>query len=167
MSVVDEELEHLEALRAAKLIRAYIECSDEIQAGIRDMLDILNDADADDDDRDMALVTLADALFPNFHKGQLGMDLEESEREAAEASHELREIVSQMNGEEATFADRLREIMKQRNITQKELADKTGVGQPAISNILNRQCRPQKRTVLKIASALDVAPTELWPSLQE
>jgi len=167
MSVVDEQLEQMEALRAAKFIRAYLECSDEIQAGIREMLDILHDPETDEDDRHMAIVTLADALFPNPYKGQLGMDLEESERDAAASSDELREVVSQMDEEEATFATRLREIMKHRNMTQKQLADAIGVGQPAISNMLNRECRPQKRTIHKIASVLDVAPTELWPSLAE
>ena len=167
MSVVDKQLEQMEALRAAKFIRAYLECSDEIQTGIREMLDILHDPETDEDDRHMAIVTLADALFPNFYKGQLGMDLKESEADAVEISDGLREIVSQMDDEEASFATRLREIMKQRNMTQRQLADAIGVGQPAICNMLNRECRPQKRTIHKIASALDVAPTELWPSLEE
>jgi transcriptional regulator with XRE-family HTH domain len=53
--------------------------------------------------------------------------------------------------------------MEERGVTQTELAERIGVGQPAISNMLCRQCRPQKRTVEKIAAALEVAPEELWP----
>lgn len=167
MSILDEQVVQVETLRAAKFIHAYLECSDSIQEGIRNMLDILNDPESDEDDRHMAVATLADALFPDFYKGHLGMDLQESEDDASEESQELQEIVTRMNEEEATFADRLRCIMEQRKITQKELADRIGVGQPAISNMLNRQCRPQKRTLHNLAAALEVAPTELWPSLAE
>ena len=38
-----------------------------------------------------------------------------------------------------------------------------GVGQPAISMVLTRNCRPQRRTVEKIAKALDVSAEEVWP----
>jgi len=51
-------------------------------------------------------------------------------------------------------------------MTQEELAEKTGVGQPAISNMLNRQCRPQHRTVRRFADALGISPEELWPPLR-
>ena len=32
--------------------------------------------------------------------------------------------------------------------------------------MLNRKCRPQKRTLLKVADALGVRPQELWPDLE-
>lgn len=48
-------------------------------------------------------------------------------------------------------------------MTQDQLAEKIGVGQPAISMMLKRQCRPQKRTVQRLAEALGVAAEELWP----
>ncbi len=38
--------------------------------------------------------------------------------------------------------------------------------QPAISQMLNRNCRPQKKTILRLAQALDVLPQELWPDLE-
>ena len=50
-------------------------------------------------------------------------------------------------------------------MTQEQLAAKIGVGQPAISNMLNRQCRPQRRTVKRLATALDVSPEDLWPGI--
>lgn len=163
MSIVDDELAQLEILRAAKLIGAYLECSDAVRAGIRDMIAVLNDPATDKDDREMALATLADAILPDRRKGQLGVDLEQSERDEAARGAEWRQAVQRMDTEEAAFAERLRAIMAQRHVTQEQLAARIGVGQPAISNMLNRQCRPQNRTVLRLAEALEVEPGELWP----
>jgi lambda repressor-like predicted transcriptional regulator len=165
MATLNCEIEKLTLLQAAKFLRAYLECSDEIQAGIRGMLEILNDPNTDEDDRDMTLLTLADALFPNPHDGKLGMDLEESEKLGAGYSEEMRTTLEEMDREEETFAARLRKAMDTQGVTQEQLAAKTGVGQPAISNMLNRQCRPQRKTVLRLAVALNVAPEELWPGL--
>jgi transcriptional regulator with XRE-family HTH domain len=53
--------------------------------------------------------------------------------------------------------------MQAKKWTQEMLAEKAGVGQPAISNMLNRQCRPQRRTIQKFAAVLGVSPDELWP----
>jgi transcriptional regulator with XRE-family HTH domain len=47
-------------------------------------------------------------------------------------------------------------------MTQEQLAAAIGVGQPAISMMLNRNCRPQARTVKKLADALGVEIEELW-----
>jgi lambda repressor-like predicted transcriptional regulator len=163
MATLNCEIEKLTLLQAAKFLRAYLECSDEIQAGIRGMLEILNDPNTDDDDRDMTLITLADALFPNPHDGKLGMDLEESEKLGAGYSEEMRTTLEEMDREEETFAVRLRKAMETQEVTQEQLAEKTGVGQPAISNMLKRQCRPQRKTVLRLAEALNVTPEELWP----
>lgn len=163
MATLTPEIERLILLQAATFLRAYVECSDEIQAGIRDMLDIVIDPKTDEDDRNMTLITLADALFPNPHDGKLGMDLEESERLGAEYSEEMRTALEEMDREEETFAARLRNMMEAQGITQEQLAAKTGVGQPAISNMLTRQCRPQRRTVLRLAEALGTVPEELWP----
>lgn len=157
------EIEKHHLMEAAYFLRAYLECSDAVQEVIRDALDILADPETDEDDRDMTLNTLADALFPNPHEGKLGLDLEESERMGAAHSTETRAAIEGMDAEEATFAERLRAVMAAQNITQEELAERTGVGQPAISNMLNRECRPQRRTVTRFAEALNVAPADLWP----
>ena len=106
MATLSPEIEKLTLLQAAKFLHAYLKCSDEIQAGIRDLLKILEDPDTDEDDRDMTLATLADALFPNPHNGQLGMDLAESERLGAEKSSEMREALAELDREEETFAVR-------------------------------------------------------------
>jgi len=162
MATLTPEIEKLALLQATKFLRAYLECSDEIQAGIRDMLELLNDPNTDEDDRDMTLFTLADALFPNPHDGKLGLDLEESERLGAGYSEEMDTAVRELNQEEESFAVRLRDAMANRGINQEELAEKIGVGQPAISNMLKRHCRPQRRTILRLAEALGVTPQDLW-----
>lgn len=167
MATLNCEIEKLTLMQAAKFLRAYLECSDEIQAGIRGMLEILNDPNTDEDDRNMTLITLADALFPDSRDGKLGMDLEESEELGAGYSEEKRTTLEEMDREEKTFAVRLRKAMETQGITQEQLAARTGVGQPAISNMLNRQCRPQQRTVLRLAEALNAVPEELWPGFKE
>lgn len=68
-----------------------------------------------------------------------------------------------MDREEVTFAERLRGVMEEKGVTQQTLADRVGVGQPAIAMMLARQCRPQQRTVVKLAQALGVDRSELWP----
>lgn len=163
MSVADHGLEECLVPLAVRVLHAYHECSDAVQEGIREMLAILEDPEAEADEREMAMATLADALFPNPHKGQHGMDLEESESDAVGASEELRGIVERMDREEAVFAERLAQLMKEKGLTQTQLAERIGVGQSAISNMLNRNCRPQRRTVLRLAEALSVSATELWP----
>lgn len=115
----------------------------------------------------MAMHTIAAALFPIPHQGPLGIDLEESEQESAHEYSEMLEIVQEMNREEDAFASRLRDAMDLRGVTQAELASRIGVGQPAISNMLNRQCRPQRRTILKISEALDMPPGDLWPGFPD
>jgi transcriptional regulator with XRE-family HTH domain len=78
----------------------------------------------------------------------------------------MRQAVEEMDREEETFAARLRARMDERGFTQESLALKLGIGQPAISNMLNRQCRPQRRTVLRLAEALGVPAAELWPGFE-
>ena len=56
--------------------------------------------------------------------------------------------------------------MTERCVTQQELAERIGCSQPAVSQMLNRNCRPQKKTILKLAEALNVQPQELWPDLE-
>jgi lambda repressor-like predicted transcriptional regulator len=147
----------------AQFLSAYTECSEPIKQVVNDMLEIIRDEETDDDDRQMALSTLYEALFPHRHQGRLGIAIEQLESDAADDPN-LREFVDQMDREEATFADNLARIMRERGLTQQQLADTLGVGQSAISNMLGRTCRPQKRTVERLANALKVDPKQLWPT---
>ena len=99
--------------------------------------------------------------------GAPGLDLVEAEAKAPAGDPEAKEVLARMDREEAAFAQRLRDLMDARGLTQAQLADKVGIGQPAVSMMLNRACRPQRRTVLRFAEALGVAPEELWPQPAE
>jgi lambda repressor-like predicted transcriptional regulator len=148
----------------AQVFQAYMECSDEIQEVIRDMAAIVNDPEATETEQAMACSTIAEALFPHRHAGHLGIDLEAAERLEAESSKEFKEERDSMDKEEAHFAARVKAILEAREMTQVELADACEMGQPAVSNLLSRQSRPQRRTVEKIAKALGVPPDEIWPA---
>jgi DNA-binding Xre family transcriptional regulator len=145
----------MEELKAfAKLLQAYLNCDEEDRQGITSMTSIATDPDATDDEIEAALETLREGLFPT-EPVDLGID---RELEPDEES-----IWKQMDFEEETFASRLDRCMKTKRMSQVELAAAIGVGQPAISMMLSRNCRPQHRTVEKIARALDVPPNDLWP----
>jgi transcriptional regulator with XRE-family HTH domain len=117
-------------------------------------------------ERQRALMAIADALFPNSDdSGQYGLDLVASEASAAAGSPSLAREVRKMNTQQATFAERLRAVMEAKRISQQELAVRVGCSQPAISQMLNRNCRPQKKTILKLAEALNVQACDLWPDI--
>lgn len=155
-------------LGAAPLLMAFIECSNELQLHAKEMLTILQDPEADSEDRDLALMTLADILFPNTHEGDqmLGLDMKIAE-ELARDTTESKLVLEQMDEEESTFARKLESIMADRGLTQAELASRIGVGQSAIAMMLKRECRPQKRTIRRLAEGLQVSPCELWPSFDD
>jgi transcriptional regulator with XRE-family HTH domain len=59
------------------------------------------------------------------------------------------------------IGDRLRDLRKRALLTQRELADKSGVGVTTIIRIERNQVEPQGSTIRKLARALNVAPEEL------
>jgi transcriptional regulator with XRE-family HTH domain len=59
------------------------------------------------------------------------------------------------------IGDRLRDLRKRALLTQKELADKSGVGVTTIIRIERNQVEPHGRTIRKLAEALGVEPQEL------
>ncbi|HTN75162.1 MAG TPA: helix-turn-helix transcriptional regulator [Pirellulaceae bacterium] len=92
------------------------------------------------------------------------------ESTAAERQQALRSISQALfspdSSQQATFAQRLRELMEAKQISQQELAGRAGCSQPAISQLLQRECRPRKNTILKLAAALQVSPQALWPDME-
>jgi lambda repressor-like predicted transcriptional regulator len=162
-NTIDFNALQMDLQRFAPLFQAYLECSDELQIHAQKLFKILSDPATDADDRALAAMTLADVLFPNFHEGELGSDLEECEAMAMHTP-ESREALARMDEEEAVFADRLRAVMKEGGVSQVQLAERLGVGQSAIAMMLQRQCRPQRRTITRMAEALGVQPESLWPS---
>ena len=161
---LNEQEQSSQLYAAAPLLQAFIECSDKLQVHAKKMLAVMLDSHADPENRDLAACTLADILFPNMHEGdkKLGIDLADAEV-MAKGHVESREALDAMDLEEETFANRLGAAMQAADLTQTALARRVGVGQSAISMMLNRQCRPQKRTVTRVAEALGVSPDALWP----
>ncbi len=134
------------------------QCDPEIQKVVRDMIAIYASDDATDVEKQAAIYTIRDAIFPSFAE-DLG-EMERVKRRSTEAS----EIQSEFERQERTFAERLKSLMEAKGITQEELAAITSVSQPAISHLLNRESRPQQRTIRKFAAALGVASEDLWPT---
>lgn len=127
----------------------FMECSDEVQVVVRDMFAVITNPDASPAEKQRACSTIAHALHPH-------------ETKRAPIAQRL----DQMDSQESSFADRLRELLQKRNITQQELAARADCTQSAISKMLTRNCRPQKKTIFKLAAALGVEPIELWPDLE-
>lgn len=148
----------------AELFPIYLECSNEVQAAIKDMVLIVNDPEATEDERHMAVATIAEALFPASCDSGFGVDLENLNKAAV---GDEAQVLDRMAAEQATFSERLQAVMDRRGVTQAELAKAIGVGQPAISMLLSRECRPQRRTVEKIAKALKVPAEEIWPGFRD
>jgi transcriptional regulator with XRE-family HTH domain len=141
--------------------------TDTVQQVVVMLLKMVKDPRTTPAERHRALVTINDALFldPDEEEGEYGQDLAASETNAAAKTPWLAREVQKMNGQEAKFAERLRQQMEAKRISQQELADRVGCSQPAISQMLNRMCRPQKKTILKLAEALNVQARELWPDI--
>jgi predicted XRE-type DNA-binding protein len=146
----------------AQTFAAFLECSDDVQALIRDLIVSLKDPETSEEDRRLAISTIAEALFPpsNGPDGRYGIDLAAAE---GEATGEERAVLDAMDAQEAHFGARVEALMKQQGLTQGQLAEAIGVKQPAVSLLLSRRSRPQRRTVERIAKALNVSSTELWP----
>ncbi|KLU02290.1 hypothetical protein RISK_005356 [Rhodopirellula islandica] len=152
-------------------IHKYMECSDEVQSVVRSMFAVIESEDTTDDDRHRAFATIADALHLNPQEGH-GLDFRKSQTEIATKHPDpaWRPIIAdrqkQMDSQEATFADRVKTLLQQKNITQEELAERIDCTQSAVSKMLSRKSRPQRKTILKMATALNVEPTALWPDLE-
>ena len=155
-------------------IKRYMECSDEVQSVVRRMFAVLDHDQTTEEDRQRAFTTIADALFlnPVEGHGNYGMDLTKIERDTARnhPDETRRPVVTkrldQLDSQEAKFSDRLRHILNEKKITQEELAERLNCTQSAISKMLSRNARPRRATIEKLAQALSVSPTDLWPQLE-
>ena len=156
------------ALQAATpIILALAECDDELRAEAIELFKQMNGGELDAEECRATTALLADILFPNAdHKRLPGLDLVEAEEIAPSVAPEAKDVLARMDDEEAVFARHVQRLMEEKGLTQAELAYKVGLGQPAISMMLNRTCRPQRKTVLRFAQALEVAPEELWLQLK-
>jgi DNA-binding phage protein len=149
---------------AAKIVLALQECHPKLKAAALKLFRNLQSGAMDEYQTHATCALLADLLFPNADdQGRIGMDLDEAEHVARETDAEARAALDQLDADEATFAARVQQLMTEQGLTQTELAKKVGIGQPAVSLMLKRESRPQYSTVVKFATALGVAPEDLWP----
>ncbi len=146
-----------EATIGASVLAAYIECSPAIQAVVREMINIINSDDSEPEDLNAAVNTLWEALWPAKSADVCTTD------ECLRESDEMGRIADTLGQEHEAFSARVRGLMREKSLSQEQLARAAGITQPAVSNILNRNCRPQRRTVARFAAALGVEPDELWP----
>jgi DNA-binding Xre family transcriptional regulator len=145
--------------RISDVLMAYFDLDPKTQKEIQHQLERLSDSGASEADRDRAEQALAAVLRSATEKPRAGRVIGRDERLSA-AHRDLRREFDQV---EATFAATLEKLMAERQLTQTELARRIGVGQSAISMLLKRRCRPQRRTLGKLAEALGVSVEVLWP----
>ena len=167
IACVFEWIRSMPVAERKRFVGALIECNDGVQGVVVSLLNVVKDPRATPAERKRALITIADALFPNPDEqdGEYGQDLVASEAYASTKIAPLARQVEKMNVQEEAFASRLRELMDAKRISQRELAERIGCSQPAISQMLRRMCRPQKKTILRLAEAFGVEPRELWPDI--
>jgi transcriptional regulator with XRE-family HTH domain len=147
------------------LLHALANCSEQVQQMLIDLVAIADNPDSTEEDKALARATIYETLDVHCRRGAYGVSLSNIESGTVGQSPDADRISQQMDSQEEQFAQKLRELMKAKGLTQMELARRSDCTQPAISQMLTRRCRPQKRTILKLADALGVAPTDLWPDL--
>jgi len=59
------------------------------------------------------------------------------------------------------IGDRLKEIRQRKLMSQRDLAEKSGISQNAIVQIENNRTEPHYRTLRKLIAALEVSPGDL------
>ncbi|MCH7689081.1 MAG: helix-turn-helix transcriptional regulator [Planctomycetes bacterium] len=73
------------------------------------------------------------------------------------------EAIARLTERKKQFGDTLSRLMAEKGLKQRDLAVRLGVKQPAVSALVKGQHKPQPRTLNKLAKALRVKPTDLWP----
>ncbi len=63
--------------------------------------------------------------------------------------------------EEETFGDRLARVRHEHLMSQRELAEASGLAASTVANIERGESEPRYATIRKLARALDVDPREL------
>jgi len=146
-------------LRINEIFQAYFQLDAETQQEIEKQVKRLARSDTSEAERDRTEKKLAATLQALPGKYEAGPAVSREER-LSPAQRELRTQIEQV---EMAFAATLARLMAERQLTQAQLAERIGVGQSAISMLLKRRCRPQRRTLGKLAEALGVPVEELWP----
>lgn len=160
--MLSQEIPKEQLAVGAAFLRAFMECDDEIQKHVVQLAKLAGSPEATDREKTMALYSIAEALRPVMHNGHLGISVDEADQIAVEDRPDGAAALARLQNQKKEFSERLAALMERKNISQAELAKAIGVSQPAISLLLARKCRPQRRTVEKLAEALNVETRELW-----
>ncbi|WP_010588363.1 helix-turn-helix domain-containing protein [Schlesneria paludicola] len=134
------------------------ECDPKIQEIVARMFKILRNKNAPSEAQSHAWDVIDEAIFPS----RSAMIREENN--AFHASPEAQTAEQELIDEERNFAETVQTLMESKGISQAQLAAQMGTTQPAVSNLLKRQSRPQRKTIKRIAEALGVNPKVLWPN---
>jgi DNA-binding XRE family transcriptional regulator len=145
--------------KISEVLQAFFQLDARTQQEIQEQVKRVSDPQTTAAERDRAEKKLAALLRSVGKNDQAGPVIDRDER-FSPAHHELR---TRMQEAEATFAQTLARLMAERQLTQAQLAERIGVGQSAISMLLKRRSRPQRRTLGKLAQALGVSVEALWP----
>ena len=145
--------------RRERLLHAVQLKSESLSTAIAPRIRALMDDRTSESERLRELGTISDMLFADPEDPETGLAGGDAQSEPAPP----RVPTGSM---EDVFIERVRNLMERKRISQTDLAGRIGCTQPAISQMLNRRCRPQKQTILKIADALGVDARDLWPDLE-
>ena len=155
--LINDKMLRYEVPQLATFLWAYRECDKEVQEIVDCMAAIITDEESTPEEIAVATDTFIEALWP----GKIVDVLEADEKLVSHDTYKKAASIGE--SEEEAFVDRVKAVMAKNDMNQEGLAKATGVTQPAISNILNRNCRPRRATIAKLAEALDVTVEELWP----
>ncbi len=145
--------------KISEILLAFFRLDESAQRAIHEQVQRLTDPRTSKVERDRAERTLATLLRSVPEQCEAGHLVGREQR----LTSEQRELRARMEQAEAAFTATLTRLMAERQLTQADLARRIGVGQSAIAMLLKRRCRPQRRTLGKLAEALNVAVDELWP----
>ncbi len=150
-------------LSASTILASFLKLDVSKQEALREKVEVAIDPEAGTAQREDAEKAILAALELRGVPRPGARTLSREER----LSREQLALREKLEQQESEFAEKLCGLMAERQITQAELARRIGVGQSAVSMLLSRKCRPQPRTLGKIAAALGVTVEEFWPGKVE
>jgi DNA-binding XRE family transcriptional regulator len=157
---LEPESTDLEACQGfATLLPRYLGCSKQMQSLVADLVEAFRDSGIGDEERERVLR----ALWVTLWQGEATA----SGGQKPGVSHPIMPDESlsrkQLEQEEQALVANLQRLMEERRLTQAQLAERAGLSEPAISMLLARKYRPQRRTMRLLAQVLGVSEKELAP----
>lgn len=147
--------------RKIEFLSAYLECSPAMREIVDSQIRIYKDDSSTEDERSLAMDVILEAIFPGD-----AADVQTGHAQAL-AGPEAASARSSIAQEQERFSAAVRQKMSDLGLTEEKLAQAIGVTPTALANILGRHCRPQRKTVIAISSALGVQPAEIWKDCSE